>query len=300
MPELKKKNIYAIINPVSGTGSKVKIKKLLADFDKENYNITLFETQYPKHATNLAKKAIENNMDIVIAVGGDGTINEVASALIGSKVVLGIVPHGSGNGLARHLGISMNVKKALNIIEHGKVECIDYGKANDHLFFCTCGVGYDASVSEKSLSQTKRGILMYAKNMIGTYINYTAESYKVLCKDQSFEGEAFVVTFANASQYGNNAYIAPNATVQDGKMNISILKPLSFINVPKLGMQMFSKRITNNKNFSEIVTSKATIFRNKEGVMHLDGNAIYEGREINIEIISKGLNVLVSQNKDRI
>jgi lipid kinase, YegS/Rv2252/BmrU family len=295
-----KKTVYAIINPVSGKGSKAKIKDLLSDMNNESYEVTLFQTEYPNHATEIAQKAVENKIDIVVAVGGDGTINEIAGALVGSNVALGIIPCGSGNGLSRHLCIPMSAKKALDIIKNGHVERIDYGKANDRLFFCTCGVGYDAKVSEKALTQKKRGILMYAKNMITTFISYKPESYKIVCEEQIFENEVYVITFSNASQYGNNAYIAPRATVRDGKMNIAILKPISFINLPVLMTQMFTKRITNNKKFFEIVASKATIIREREGVMHLDGNAVYEAKEVNIEIIPEGLNVFIPQHKSSV
>ena len=289
-----------MINPVSGTSSKAKIRDLLVDLETEGYVVTILLTEYAGHAAEIARKAIESKIDVVITVGGDGTINEVAGALVGSDVVLGIIPCGSGNGLARHLGISMNVVKALDIIRGGNAVKIDYGTANGRMFFCTCGVGYDAQVSEKVLCRKKRGKLMYAGDMLSTYVHYKPENYKIICAESTFEGEAFVVTFANASQYGNNAYIAPNATVLDGKMNISILKPISFVDVPEIGVQMLLKHITDNKNFLEIVTSKATLIRDKEGVMHLDGNAVYEAKEINIEIISNGLNVLVPRNETRI
>ena len=295
-----KKTVYTIINPISGTGSKTKIKELLLSLDNEGYDVTLLLTEYSGHAAEIAQKAVKDKIDIVIAVGGDGTINEVAGALVGSNVALGIIPTGSGNGLARHLGIPLNEKKAVDIIRKGVIERIDYGKANGKMFFCTCGVGYDALVSEKALNKKSRGKLMYAGDMLATYVNYKPEHYKIICAESTFEGEAFVITFANASQYGYNAYIAPNATLLDGKMNIAILKPISFIDVPEIGVQMFLKHIGDNKNFKEIITSKATIIREKDGVMHIDGNAVYEGREIEVEIIPNGLNVFVPKNVDRI
>jgi lipid kinase, YegS/Rv2252/BmrU family len=291
-----KKAVYTIINPVSGTGSKTKIKELLSNLGSEGYDVTLLQTEYRNHAAEIAQKAVKDKIDIVIAVGGDGTVNEVASALVGSNVALGIIPTGSGNGLARHLGLPLNEKKAVDIIKKGVIERIDYGKANGRMFFCTCGVGYDALVSEKALNKKSRGKLMYAGDMLATYVNYKPEHYKIICAESTFEGEAFVITFANASQYGYNAYIAPNATLSDGKMNIAILKPISFIDVPEIGAQMFLKHIGDNKNFKEIITSKATIIREKDGVMHIDGNAIYESKEIEVEIIPCGLSVIVSEN----
>jgi diacylglycerol kinase family enzyme len=154
-------------------------------------------------------------------------------------------------------------------------------------------VGFDAEVSEKISTQSKRGIVMYIKNMIGTFYHFEPEKYKITCAEGIFEDRAFVVTCANASQYGNNTYIAPNADVQDGKMNISIIKPLSALNVPRIMIQMMSKRLMKNSKSVEIITAEATIEREKDGAMHLDGNAIYADKNIHVSIVKHGLNVLV-------
>ncbi|NDW17880.1 diacylglycerol kinase family lipid kinase [Dysgonomonas sp. 216] len=289
----EKKRVYVIINPVSGTKSKKSIPQKLLAIDALKYDVHMIMTRYEGHATQIALEAVNDKVDCVIAVGGDGTINEVAKVLVNTDVVFGIIPSGSGNGLARDLYIPMNYDKAIEIIQQGNVKRIDYGVANGNIFFCTCGVGFDAQVSEKALTQTSRGKLMYAKNMVSTFYKFKPEKYKIESADGVFEEEAFLITCANASQYGNNAYIAPQADIQDGKMNISILKPLSVANVPQTAIQMFSRNLGNNSKLIEILTPEATIFREKEGVMHLDGNAIYTGSEIHVKIIHQGLNVLV-------
>ncbi|MEN9918183.1 MAG: hypothetical protein RL662_619 [Bacteroidota bacterium] len=294
-----KKRVYVIINPVSGTKSKKGIpEKVAKAIDAQNYDIHFFLTGYEGHATEIASEAVQKHIDYVIAVGGDGTINEIAKILINTDVVFGIIPSGSGNGLARDLHIPMAATKAIEVIRQGLVKKIDYGIANGNIFFCTCGVGFDAQVSEKVLTQTARGPLMYAKNMITTFYSFKPELYKIACDEGVFEDQAFVITCANASQYGNNAFIAPHADIQDGKMNISILKPLSAINLPKTAVQIFSKKIGNNAKFVELITQKAVITRDKEGVMHLDGNALYTGKEIRVEIVQQGLNILVPQKKN--
>ena len=286
------KKIYVIINPISGTGSKEKVVKQLTNL-KDEYDIHFFYTQYPNHATEIARDAVKNEVECVVTVGGDGTINEVAKVLVQTNIVLAIIPHGSGNGLARHLKIPMNINRAIQLIKHHKVMQIDYGVANENMFFCTCGVGYDAQVSEKALHQKKRGVLMYAKNMIEVFKKFQPENYKVITSSDSFQGNAFTITCANASQYGNNAYIAPRADITDGKMNISILKPLRVIDVPKVAFQMFTKQINKNPKLNEIICDKVTIERTVSGVMHLDGNAIYTGKIIDVEIIHQGLNILI-------
>lgn len=289
-----------IINPVSGTKSKRNIPHYFNKLASLGYDVEIFKTEYAGHATDIASEAVKNNVKYVIAVGGDGTINEIAKALIGSNTILGILAVGSGNGLARSLHIPMDKNKAVEIIEQGNVREIDYGLVNEHIFLCTCGVGFDAQVSEKSLNQKNRGILMYVKNMIDTFLHFKSEKYKIITPTHTFEEEAFVLTCANATQYGNNAFIAPRASMEDGLMNIVILKPLSAWNVPKIAIQMFSQNIGNSRKLIQIIAPEVTILREHEGVMHMDGNAVYAGKEINIKIIHRGLKVLapsLSSNK---
>lgn len=292
---IRKKKFYVIINPISGTKSKKEIPEKFTAFDARRYDVHIFLTGYEGHATDIAMEAVREKVDYVIAVGGDGTINEVAKVLVDTDVILGIIPSGSGNGLARDLHIPMNYDKAIEIIQENNVTKIDYGVANDNVFFCTCGVGFDALVSEKVLTQSSRGKLMYAKSMLEVFFNYKPESYKVISPDGVFEDKAFLVTCANASQYGNNGFIAPHANIQDGKMNIAILKPFPTIDAAKTAIQLVSKNISNNSKLVEILTSEALIKRKKPGVMHLDGNAIQTDKDICVRIVHKGLNVLVPE-----
>lgn len=289
----KRKKIYTIINPVSGTKSKKDIPEMTASIDPREYEVHILLTGYEGHATQMAKDAVRDGVDYVVAVGGDGTINEIAKALVDTDVALGIIPSGSGNGLARDLNIPLNYSKAMEIIRQGNVTRIDYGMANGHIFFCTCGVGFDALVSEKVLSQSNRGKLMYVKSMLDVYVNFRPEYYKVTTPDGNFHDTSFLITCANASQYGNNGFIAPEADMQDGKMNIAILKSVSPMDIPQTAIQLVSKNIGNNANLIEIVTSEALIERESDGVMHLDGNAIQTDKDISVKIIKQGLKVLV-------
>lgn len=293
IPMNRKKKIYTIINPISGTKSKKDIPEMLAKMDPYLFDIHFLYTGYEGHATEIAKDAIRDNVDYVIAVGGDGTINEVAIALVNTNVALGIIPCGSGNGLARDLNIPFNFTKAIEIIEEGNVVKIDYGVANGHIFFCTCGVGFDALVSEKILNQSNRGKFMYAKSIFDVYVNFKPEYYKVITPEEEFSDNAFLITCANASQYGYNGYIAPDADIQDGKMNIAILRPLSPIDIPQAAIQLVSRNIGNNSNLVEIVTSKALIERESDGMMHLDGNAIHTDKDIHVEIVKQALHVII-------
>lgn len=292
-----KKKVYAIINPVSGTSKKHNLPhKIAQKFDAQEFDTHIFITGYAGHGYEIAKQAIADKAKYVIAVGGDGTVNEIASALVNSEIALGIIPMGSGNGLGRDLNIPMDPQKALNTIAEENVIDIDYGKVNDRIFFCTCGMGFDAEVAAKASGKKSRGSFMYFKNMLEAFFQRKPERFKITCPEGTIEDEAFVVTCANASQYGYNAHIAPHADIQDGLMNIAILKPLSVLDIPQTSLQLFTKKIDENSKMTELITNKATITREREGLIHIDGDPIKMGTEINVEIVPLGLKVLVPKN----
>lgn len=293
----RKKKIYVIINPKSGTSAKQNLPHKIAErFDAHKFDVHIFITGYAGHGSEIARKAITDKASYVIAVGGDGTVNEVGGALVGSDVTLGIIPMGSGNGLGRDLNIPVDAKKAMEIIQEENVISIDYGTVNDRIFFCTCGVGFDAEVAAKVSGQKKRGSLMYLKNMLETFIQQKPQEYEVICPEGTIKDKAFVVTCANASQYGYNAHIAPHADIQDGMMNVAILKPLSILDVPQTSLQLFTKKIDENSKMIELLTNEATIRREHAGVMHIDGDPVEMGKEIHVKIIQRGLKVLVPKN----
>ena len=185
LPPMEKKRIVFIVNPISGTQNKQYILKLLP----EVLNQSLFEwhvagTEYAGHATLLAKNYAAEHYDAIIAIGGDGTVNEVARSLVHTEATLGIIPCGSGNGLARHLHIPMDPRGAINVINRFAIQAVDYGKINDIPFFCTCGVGFDAFVSSKFATAGKRGLLSYLENTLREGLKYKPDTY-----DIEIEGE---------------------------------------------------------------------------------------------------------------
>ena len=216
-----KRNITFIINPVSGTGNKQElpamIERVLASA-AINYEIIF--TKYAGHAEEIATEKAKSGVDIVVAVGGDGTVNEVGRALVDTSTALGIIPCGSGNGLARHLGISLIPKKAIELLIDAVPSIIDYGKINNEiLFFCSCGVGFDALVSLKFSQANRRGLMSYCNIALRENFNYKPETYHLIT-DEGAEliDKAFVIACGNAAQYGNDAFIAPHASIQDGLM----------------------------------------------------------------------------------
>ncbi len=290
------KRCLAIINPISGTQSKEAIPTLLAKAVAEtDYQLFVTYTKYANHAFELAQMAVQEHYDLVIAVGGDGTVNEVAKALIYSDTALAIIPKGSGNGLARALEIPMAVKKAVDVIRTGKLLTIDCCQANGTPFFCTCGMGFDAEVSKAFAEAPFRGLLSYAKTAVEQYINYKPNYYDVEIEGQESlkQVEAFVIAAANANQYGNNAYIAPKASLTDGLMDLVVLKPFKKVELPQITMQLFNKGLSENTNSTTYQTTKAKITRAKEGVVHLDGEPVQMPAEIEIELNAQAIKVLV-------
>ncbi|MDR0573756.1 MAG: diacylglycerol kinase family lipid kinase [Tannerella sp.] len=291
------KKIYAIINPISGIGSKDRIPEIISSrcIDR-GIAVNIIYTEYAGHATELTRKAIDDNADCVIAVGGDGTVNEIARSLLHTNVVLGIIPKGSGNGLARELRIPMDVRGAVDVVFSNHVSVIDACRANDNIFFCTCGVGFDAAVSARFAGEKRRGSLTYAKDIVEKYLDYKPETYKLYINDDTIKEKAFLIACANASQYGNNAYIAPNANICDGEMDITILSSFNALDIGPLAIQLFTKTIDKNSKIKTFRTKKARITRQKEGMMHIDGDPVMASKDIELSVIHSALKVLIPPN----
>lgn len=294
------KNIVFIINPISGTQSKKKVASLLGEvIDKTRFTWRIIYTEYAGHATIIAADAVKEGVDIVVAVGGDGTVNEVARSLVHTRTALAIIPLGSGNGLARHLEIPMDPKKALDVINTGVIDLVDYGKINGNPFFCTCGVGFDAFVSLKFAEAGKRGMLTYLEKTLQESLNYRPETYELETEDGMEKHKAFLIACANASQYGNNAYIAPQATMTDGLLDVMILEPFTILDVPSLAFQLFNKKIDHNSRIKSIRCKKLRIRRKSEGFIHYDGDPVMSDKDIYVELIKDGLYLLAPAPKGK-
>ena len=293
-----KKRIVFVVNPISGTQSKKAILKWIDErMDRSVYDYSIVRTEYAGHATQIAASAVEDKVDVVVAIGGDGTINEIARALVHSETALGIIPCGSGNGLARHLRIPMEPKAAIDIINQGNRLCIDYGKINNIPFFCTCGVGFDAFVSLKFADSGKRGLLTYLENTLHESLTYQPETYEIENEEGTMKYKAWMIACGNASQYGNNAYIAPQASLTDGLMDVTIMEPFTVLDVPSLSFQLFNKTIDQNSRVKTMRAKKIKIHRAHDGVMHFDGDPLMAGKELEVEIIPNGLYVIASEKK---
>lgn len=292
---MNKKKIVFILNPISGTVSKVGIPDLIEErLDKDKFDYRIAETQHAGHATELAREAVEDGVDVVVAVGGDGTVNEVGRSLINTKSAMGILPCGSGNGLARHLNLPMNLKKCVDILNYYDVKSLDYGIINDHPFFCTCGMGFDAFISMKFAEAGKRGPITYMQKVLEEGLSYEPETYVIEDKDGTHRYKAFLVSAANASQYGNNAYIAPQASMSDGLLDIIIMEPFDLIDAPQVAIELFNKTLDKNLKIKTFRAKHIHIHRKKEGVIHYDGDPITSGADVDISVVPKGINIIVN------
>jgi YegS/Rv2252/BmrU family lipid kinase len=296
MSSQEKRKITFIINPKSGRRLwSLKKERILKHLDTKNLSPEFLITEYPGHAKELAFEAVKGGCEIIVAVGGDGTVNEVAATLVNLEASLAILPSGSGNGLARHLKIPMQWSKAIKIIEAGNKKIIDGGTLNDSWFFCTCGIGFDARIGHKFTKINKRGFAAYLKTAVEEYTGYKPRKYAFSVDDEKFVRKAFVITVANASQYGNNAYIAPDALIDDGLFDVCIIKPFPFHKGLSLGMKLFNRSIQYSK-YHEVVRGKTIKFKKpkKKYRFHYDGEAVKFGKEkIVIEMHPKTLSVIV-------
>lgn len=289
-----KQKLIAIVNPISGTGGKGKIPSLIEDtIDKSRYDVEVEFTQAPGHATIIARDALNMGVYGVIAIGGDGTVNEVATALCGSNTPLGVVPCGSGNGLARHLHIPMNVEQALMVINSNIIEQVDYCTVNERPFFCTCGVGFDAQVSYKFANEDTRGLITYIRTTIDQYFRYKAQDYIITIDGQQLHEHAFVIACCNAAQYGNNAYVAPRASMKDGKIDMTIIHSFNLGEAALLGARLFTSNIDRDRHVSIYRGQEIIIEREQEDVMHLDGEPLMMPRKLYIQCHPAALRVFV-------
>jgi diacylglycerol kinase (ATP) len=281
-----------IINPISGGKKKDGVPQLIEKYlDAE---ATIVFTNGVSHANEMAAGAI-NKYDLVVAVGGDGTVNETASALVGSNAILGIVPCGSGNGLSRFLNIPMDIQQSIENLNTGKTALIDSAQADGKPFFNMAGMGFDAHIAEVFAHGKKRGFITYIKSSLQEILKYKSQTYHIEIDGAIYERKAFMLSFANSSQYGNNAHISPQASVQDGLIDVCIIKPFPLWIFPALGIRMFTKT-TNKSKFVEIIKGKHIVIKRDEpGPIHLDGEPMQAGAQVEINILPGSLKVIVGK-----
>lgn len=289
----KQKKILFVINPISGGKKKTAFnKQVLETLNLELFNPTFKQTTGPNHAYELGKMAIEEGYDAVVAVGGDGTINELGSALVDSGVPLGVVPEGSGNGLALYLGIPMNETAAIRRLNRFESVEVDSGVINGRSFFNIAGMGFDATVSDRFANASVRGPIGYLRSVINVLGNYKPCKYVLIIDGEEYEREAFMISVANSPQYGNNAYIAPNASLNDGWLDVCIVHKFPLYTLPMMVFHLFNKS-AHQSEYVEIIRGKNIIIeREDNGPVHVDGEPILLEGNLTISIKPNSLKII--------
>ena len=288
------KNIAFIINPISGSretqNAKKRLPKLIMQtLDAEQWLPNITFTEYAGHATELAHQFARMGFDAVVAVGGDGTVNEVAQGVRGTQTALGIIPMGSGNGFARHLNIPVKPNKALEMLNHSEPISVDYGLANGRMFVSTCGTGFDAVVADQFAGSNKRGFATYLQNTIREAFSYTPQTYHLVGDGLDVTHKAFLITFANANQWGYEALIAPKASVQDGKMDIMLMSSHAILGSASLALRLFAGSIDDSHFMDTLRAKEITLEREEAAPFHIDGDPVEMEKDIHIQIVPDGM-----------
>lgn len=285
-----------IFNPHSGHNLRnPHLLNRTREFIREHQlDATVVATERPRHATELARQAIDEGCDTVVAIGGDGTMNEVATALIDRPATLGLIPCGSGNGLGRHLGIPKPNRHAFNTLLHGKPRLIDTGEANGRVFFNVMGLGFDAEISERFTKVTRRGFRAYIRTTLSAWRSYQPQTVVIRSGEQVIESSAFILAVANSDQFGNDCYIAPGAQVDDGILDLTILKPVNVFQAVPLGLRLFCARLDGSRHVERMRGTEFVIQRPSAGPIHTDGEPFTTTAEVRVSVRPRSLRVLVS------
>lgn len=291
---LSRSRVLAIINPISGVGSKSKIpEKLAAAYSHRPEELFIAYSKDEQHASELVREAVDKGYHSIIAVGGDGSINQVARVLDGSHINLGIIPKGSGNGLARAINIPIdNVDAAIDLITQGHTTRIDTASINGHSFYCTCGVGFDANLTKRYAEAPTRGLITYAYSAVKEYFDSKPQEYRIRIDDTTIETTAFLITVANINQYGNNFYIAPDAKPDDGLLDVVVFRPFHPLKSGVVALQFRTKKIDNNSCVDIYRGSRIVIESNKlELPAQFDGESFMAPGRVEININPRSLNI---------
>ncbi len=291
-----KKKIHFIVNPISGRHNKDKFpQKVSSLIDKDLFDYHISLTEYAGHAEELAKESVKDGFDIVTAVGGDGTINEIAKCLIDTDVTLAIIPFGSGNGLAHHLKLPLNIEKAIKeVINNGFVTKIDTATINDRPFISIAGIGFDALVADSFSKDPNRGLKTYLKIITEEYPFFEPEQYKMSFDDtNTIDCTPLFISFANANQFGFNAAISPKASLNDGFLDVCVFRKPYLIEVPIVAGMMMTQMIDKSNYVDIYKAKKINVIRNKSGIANVDGEVVNMEKDIEVKIKELSLNVLI-------
>lgn len=293
---MKKKLLY-IINPISGVGAKMNIYHVIKKYTNNHlFDFDIINTKYEGHGFELANTAVNKAYDVVVAVGGDGTVNEIAKALVNSNLVLGIIPKGSGNGLARFLKIPLSPVKAVKTINLLNHDLIDSVLINNLFYINIAGIGFDAHIAHLFAQNDKRGFKSYAKLVLKEFREYTGHDYEIILDNKKFVlSNIFMLSFANATQFGNNAYIAPMAKANDGLIDVCVLKKFPDFRWLEILFKLYTRQLLKSKYYEIYKAKKIELISKDELIGHLDGEPVNFGKKIQIDILPKSLKIITGK-----
>ncbi|MDG1518712.1 MAG: YegS/Rv2252/BmrU family lipid kinase [Flavobacteriales bacterium] len=289
----RKITILFIINPISGTGENKVVEKLIKkELAYSKFEVSIRYTEAVGHATEIAKEGVKACVDVIVAVGGDGSVNEVAKGLIGTNVKMGIIPAGSGNGFARHLNIPMDKRKAVLLLNKLYSKSVDTASVNDQVFVGTAGVGFDAHIGLKFDEAPTRGFWTYLKLTFKEYFNYREQTYKIaIDQKKTIDEKAFFMSFCNTNQWGNNVFVSPNSDIEDGLIKVVLIRKMNLLSVPFFAFRLFSKSVDKSKYYKEFSGKKVEVSQTTN-LIHIDGEPIRLGQKLFIEIKPSSLEVI--------
>jgi diacylglycerol kinase (ATP) len=290
----EKKKILFIINPVSGIGKQKRVESSIPELlDHSLFDPKVAYTEYPQHAVQLSKEAADQGFELVVAVGGDGSVNEVAQGIVNTNVAMGIIPAGSGNGLAHHLKIPGQIKGAIEIINRTKIIKIDTATFNEKVFISMAGVGFDALVAERYAQVKRRGFFPYFKLVVGGFIKYHPARYTIRFDNKDLSCKALLINFANSGQFGYNATIAPSASLTDGLIDLCILHDISVLKALMIAHKLFLKNIDSSRYVEVHKVKEAEISCEQAVSSHIDGDPSDRITHAVVKIKPQSLNIII-------
>jgi YegS/Rv2252/BmrU family lipid kinase len=291
------KSALFIINKFSGGGYRPDVEgRIIEKCKSSSIECRIEFTKSRGHATELARWAVDQHMDLVFAIGGDGTVNEVAQGLVGSNLAMGILPKGSGNGLGRHLHMPMDFKKSLHLISHHQEQMIDTMLINEKLSVNVSGIGFDGHVAAMFANKAKRGLMGYAKLVLNEFQRFKPFEGSVLMNGKTFNVKSFIIAISNSSQFGNNAKVAPHASVCDNLIDVSFIKKFPLTQAAGFAIKMFTGKLDQSRYVEIIKSQQLSIQLNKPIAFHIDGEAIGSTNKFEAKIRPASLKILLPKN----
>ncbi len=287
-----KKRIRFVINPISGVGKKNTLPRLIQqNLDHSKYSYDIVYTKHRGHACSISEMAANEKIDILCIVGGDGSVNEAASSLINNSTALAILPAGSGNGIARHLGLPMKLVDAISRLNEGHIIKIDTLKINNKTAIGVSGFGFDALIANKFDKFHARGLMSYARLVLKEWKNY--KGIVVQINEKKDFSNLLICTIANTSQFGNNFYVSPQSKVTDGKFEVVLVNRPKFFGLLQLFTLSLFKKVEQSK-YVQSFTAQSIQIKVDNNLGHIDGDPVkYNDTLIHIECVPHSLNVLI-------